>query len=161
VQERFAFLEEAGVPIHHPDAKWLILGWGGRAFYLETPSWSDLKAIPVMKALTIDRSVMHVDVAGTIPEPFPGVEGFEIGEEGFQRLVAFARATFQTSDAGPIAIAGRAYGRTDRFFEARGHFNALVGCNTWTAHALREAGLRTGWWNPLPVLLLHSLRLFN
>ena len=42
---------------------WLILGWGGRAFYLETPDWADLKPMPVIKALTVDRAVMHVGVA--------------------------------------------------------------------------------------------------
>src|SRR5687768_4379757 len=43
VRHRFAFLEQAGVPASHPEARWLIFGWGGRAFYLETPTWGDLK----------------------------------------------------------------------------------------------------------------------
>ena len=47
----------------------------------------------------------------------------------------------------------RATATYDQFFEAKGRFNALVGCNTWTAAALRAAGLRTGWWNPLPQTL--------
>jgi hypothetical protein len=48
-----------------------------------------------------------------------------------------------------------------RFYEAQGTFNALVGCNVWTATALRSAGLRTGWWNPLPFLLIRSLWYYN
>jgi len=161
VQARFAFLEEAGVPIRNQAAKWLILGWGGRAFYLETPTWSDLRAGPVLRALTFDRSVMHADVAGNIPEPYPGVMGFDVGEEAFQRLVTFMGGSFERSDGRPLLIAGKTYGATDRFFEANGHFNALVGCNTWTGRSLREAGLQTGWWNPLPALLSLSLRIYN
>jgi hypothetical protein len=65
-------------------------------------------------------------------------------------------------DAGavvPIPDAG--YGEIDRFFEARGYFNALFGCNTWTAAALRSAGLRTGLWNPLPQALRLSVAVYN
>lgn len=161
LRERFAFLEDAGVPAAHPQARWLIFGWGGRAFYLETPTWGDLKPLPVLKALTADRSVMHVDVAGEIAEPHPAVTGFGIDETGFRRLVDFIAESFQRAEGEPVVISGAAYGVSDRFYEARGFFNALVGCNTWTARALREAGLQTGWWNPLPVTLALSLKLHN
>ncbi len=55
-------------------------------------------------------------------------------------------------------IEGAAYGLDDAFFEARGGFNALAGCNTWTAAMLRQGGLTTGWWTPLPQLLDWSVR---
>jgi uncharacterized protein (TIGR02117 family) len=42
VRERFAFLERAGMQTGHPDARWLMFGWGGRAFYIETPTWAEL-----------------------------------------------------------------------------------------------------------------------
>ena len=161
VKENFAFLDVAGVPIANPAAQWVVFGWGGRAFYLETPTWSELKAGPVFKALTLDRSVMHVDVFGEIPEPHPAITGFEISEAAFSRLIAFVEGSFERADGEPVAIAKEGYGATDRFFEARGRFNALVGCNTWTARALREAGLQTGWWNPLPTSLVFSLKLYN
>jgi uncharacterized protein (TIGR02117 family) len=161
VRERFAFLLEAGIPISNPAARWVVFGWGGRAFYLETPTWADLKPHPVFKALTLDRSVMHIDVAGLIPEPHPVVTGFDIGDAAFGRLMDFVEESFEASNGGPILIMNAGYGATDQFFEAKGRFNALVGCNTWTARALREAGLRTGWWNPLPKLLVLSLKLYN
>ena len=161
VLERFAFLEAAGIPLSNPAARWLIFGWGGRAFYLETPTWADLKPMPVLKALTLDRSVMHVDLFGDIPEPHPAVTAFEIGEEAFDRLTAFIDGSFERIGGEPVLIAGASYGSVDRFYEAHGFFNALVGCNTWTARALREAGLRTGWWSPLPPNLAASLRLYN
>ncbi|WP_353641934.1 TIGR02117 family protein [Mesorhizobium sp. WSM2239] len=161
IREKFGFLEHAGVPAGHSDARWLIFGWGGRAFYLETPTWSELKPLPVLKALTLDRSVMHVDVAGDIAEPHPAVTGFDVSEAEFVRLIDFIADSFERGEGGPIVIAGAEYSSDDRFFEAKGYFNAFLGCNTWTARALREAGLRTGWWNPLPVTLAASLRLHN
>lgn len=157
---RFSFLEDSGMPLGHPDARWLVFGWGGRAFYLETPTWSDLKPLPLFKGLTLDRSVIHADVTGEIVETVPNVSGYEIGENGYQRLLSFIEASFADGDA-MRAIRDAGYGPNDRFFEAKGWFSAVLGCNTWTARGLREAGLRTGWWNPLPLSLSTSLALYN
>ncbi|MBZ9755480.1 TIGR02117 family protein [Mesorhizobium sp. ESP6-5] len=161
VRRRFRFLADAGLPSDAPEVRYLVFGWGGRAFYLETPTWSQLKALPAFKALTLDASVMHVAVAGNIPEPHPDVAGFDVSEDRFAALLDFIEASFQEGPNGPIIIDNAAYSNFDRFFEANGRFNALIGCNTWTAAALRTAGLRTGWWNPLPVSLGLSMRLYN
>lgn len=161
IRRRFNFVGSAGVPLWHPGGEWLIFGWGGRAFYLETPTWSDLKPIPVLRALTVDRSVMHVDIAGRISEPQDSVTPFEVDDADFERLVNFISDSF-TREAGQVVpIRDFSYGPDDRFFEAKGHFNALFGCNTWTASALRSAGIRTGLWNPLPASLGVSLGLYN
>ncbi|PBB89815.1 TIGR02117 family protein [Mesorhizobium sp. WSM3864] len=161
VRRRFRFLVEAGQPADAPAARYFVFGWGGRAFYLETPNWSELKAAPVLKALTLDASVMHVDVAGAIEEPHPNVAGFDIDEAHFSALLDYIQASFQQGSNGPMGIDNAGYSSFDRFYEANGNFNALIGCNTWTAAALRTAGLRTGWWNPLPVSLGWSLRLYD
>lgn len=155
------FLADSGIPVNHPNARWLIVGWGGRAFYLQTPTWSELKPIPVLKAFTVDRSVMHVDIAGAIDEAQEAVTAFDIESGNYAQLLSFVAASFRPVDGQIAPIAGAGYGETDRFFEANGWFNAAVGCNTWTAAALREAGLQTGWWNPLPSLLSLSLHLYN
>lgn len=159
--ERFRFLADAGLPIDSPGARYLIFGWGGRSFYLETPTWNDLKAVPVLKALTLDTSVMRVDVAADIAVPQPDVTSISMGDTQYAALLEFIDNSFQREDGKPRPIAGYAYGTCDRFFEAKGHFNAFAGCNTWTAEGLRHAGIRTGFWNPLPVLLEFSLKLFN
>lgn len=161
VRKRFHFLVDGGIPADMAGVRYIVFGWGGRAFYLETPTWSELKAVPVMKALTLDASVMHIDVAGNIVEPHPDVAGFDISEERFAALLDFITASFQQGPNGPIPVENAAYSKFDRFYEANGHFNALVGRNTWTAAALRIAGLRTGWWNPLPASLDLSMRIYN
>ncbi len=157
----FPFLAPAGVPVGHPEARWLIVGWGGRAFYLETPTWADLKPLPVLRALTVDRSVLHVDVAGEGLASQPGVAAFDIDEGSLAKLIAFVSGSFASDTGAAVAIPGAGYGPYDRFFAARGLFNILIGCNTWTAAALRTAGLRSGLWTPLPQSLAFSLRLYN
>ncbi|MGV8938093.1 MAG: TIGR02117 family protein [Allorhizobium sp.] len=157
----FAFLRPAGVDIDNPGAEWLVVGWGGRAFYLQTPTWGDLKPMPVFKALTVDRSVIHADLAGPIAPDGPATTALDLSEAGYWRMVDFMIASFARSQDLVMPIAGAGYGDFDQFFEADGRFNVLIGCNTWTAGALRAAGLRTGWWNPLPQSLSFSLSLLN
>ncbi len=145
-----------------PAAEWLVVGWGGRSFYLETPTWSDLKPLPVLRALTADSSAMHVAVAGAINQNADGVLAIDLSEAEFAAMLSVMLEGFAKDASGePILIAGRSYGPFDRFYEGVGAFNAVVGCNTWTSAVLRRAGLRTGFWNPLPQSLVWSLRAFN
>ena len=161
VRAAFADLVPSGLPIDMPGVEYLIIGWGGRSFYIETPTWGAIRPLPVLKALTIDRSVLHVSVAGQIDQKHPSLRPLTISKEGRRRMIEAIRASF-IRDAGlPVPIPGAAYGLDDAFFEAEGVFNAFVGCNTWTASMLRSAGVRTGWWTPLPQLLDLSIDLHH
>lgn len=158
---RFPFLGEAGVPVSDGAARWILFGRGGRSFYLETPTWAALKPLPLLRGLTLDRAVLHVDVVGALAEPSPTVQGFDIDPQGYARLLDMIAASFAMRDGRVVPVPDVRYGQNDRFFEATGWFTALAGCNTWTARGLRAAGLRTGLWNPLPVSLTFSLTQFN
>lgn len=157
----FAELQEGGIAVNHPAAATLVFGWGGRSFYIQTPTWADLKPMPVLRSFTLDSSVMHVDVTGDFPADLAGVKRLRISEAGYQRLIAGISASFVRQDGRVQLVPGVAYGLTDAFFEANGWFNALAGCNTWSAAMLRQAGIRTGWWTPLPPLLRWSIDLHN
>ena len=159
VRAAFAFAADAGQPIDAPGARYLVIGWGGREFYTQTPTWSQLKVMPLLKGLTLDRAVMHVDVAGEIPEPHPEVIGIDLDDAAFAALLAPSASSPARAPA--RFVAGVSYGAYDAFYEANGSFTAVLGCNTWAASALRAAGLRTGWWNPLPQSLGLSIRSFN
>ena len=41
----FDSLVHAGIPVDLPDVRYLVFGWGGRAFYIETPTWAELKPV--------------------------------------------------------------------------------------------------------------------
>lgn len=161
VRAAFADLVPGGLPLDMPGVEYLIIGWGGRSFYIETPTWGDIRPLPVFKALTVDRSVLHASVAGPIDREHPSVRKLAITEEGRRRMIREIRGSFVREDGMPVAVPGAAYGLDDAFFEARGAFNALVGCNTWTSAMLRSAGIRTGWWTPMPQLLDLSLDLHH
>jgi uncharacterized protein (TIGR02117 family) len=156
-RDRFAFLAPPLSRSTTPTpAGWCSAG-AARAFYLETRRHGATCARPVLRALTLDASVLHADVAGTIALPAPGALALDLSDGARDRLDEAILASFAATDGRPIE--GATYNGRDRFFEARGRFNLLLGCNTWTASTLRVAGLRTGWWTPLPQTLLASLRL--
>lgn len=161
VRAAFADLVPSGLPVDMPGVEYLIIGWGGRSFYIETPTWGDIRPLPVLKALTIDRSVLHVSVAGPIDPGHPTVRPLIVTPEERSRMIAAIRESFIRDDGVPVAIQGAAYGADDAFYEAKGAFNAFIGCNTWTAAVLRAGGVRTGWWTPLPQLLDLSIDLHH
>jgi uncharacterized protein (TIGR02117 family) len=155
--QAFAFLQESGLPLDAPGLRWIVFGWGGRAFYLETPTWAQLKLVPALKALTIDRSVLHAELAGEIERVLPNVKSIRVSDGEFSKLLRTILDSFDPQE--PAAIAGAGYGPNDKFFEANGYFNVLFSCNTWAAKVLRAGGVQTGWWNPLPQSLGLSINL--
>jgi len=121
------------------------IGWGERAFYLETPTWSDVRPTTVLRAaFGTDRTLMHVE---HLPRPQEGtdVRRIVLRLEEYRRLAASLRASFAER---PAALPG--YGRYDVFYEARGRYSAVATCNAWTGDALRHAGVRVGAWTPFP-----------
>jgi uncharacterized protein (TIGR02117 family) len=162
ILDRFGFLAEDGLPLDAPELAWLVIGWGGRAFYLETPTWADLKPVPLARALTLDRAVIHAALGGAIALPMEGVVVLDVDDRELGAMIDEVLETLVRDPQGrPEVIADAGYGEFDRFYEAKGWFNVLIGCNLWTSRVLREGGFRTGWWNPLPISLLWSVRTHN
>ncbi|MGO4452122.1 TIGR02117 family protein [Phyllobacterium sp. TAF24] len=162
VLARLSFLSNDNFQFTDPRIAWIVVGWGGRSFYLETPTWAELKFLPLMRGLTYDASAMHVEPVGTINTNHPAIKRLLVSPEAFDAMLANALATFQRDAEGKaVIIEGAGYGPNDRFFEAKGTFTALLGCNTWTSAILRAGHLRTGVWNPLPQSLVWSLKHYN
>ncbi|MEM1365545.1 MAG: TIGR02117 family protein [Pseudomonadota bacterium] len=147
-----------GLPVNHPGAKWLVFGWGSRAIYPTSPTFSDMRPAALFRAFTYDQTAMRVAVVADF-QISDGVRQYEITRSRFSALIKAIDAGFQQGVE--ITLAQPGYGPDDRFYNGTGWFNILVGCNTWAASALRQAGLTTGLWNPLPDTLLISLDLYN
>jgi len=162
VLARLGFAEADGLELDQPGVYWIHFGWGSHSFYIETPTWAELSPGPVLRAFTIDQSAMHVEMAGDIDLAMEGVLPLAVDEAAMFAMLDEVLATFEQDGEGrPILIPGASYGEFDLFYEAKGRFNALYGCNEWTSRILRAGGIRTGWWNPLPQSLLWSVRLGN
>lgn len=121
---------------------WVAIGWGDRAFYLDTPTWADLRLSTVAAAAVgSDATVLHVE---HVPPPVAGgaVRRVLLRPEQAQRLIAFIDAAL---GEGPAA---HGYDAWDAFYPARGHYSAIRTCNAWTGEALKAAGVPMGRWTP-------------
>lgn len=128
--------------------QYLIIGWGSQTAYTSLLALSDLSAEIIVKALLFDRSVMHVLPVAGVPYG-DGVYPLELDEKQYDRLLTFIANTFTVSDGGRAELlAGITQGFGDVFYRARPRFSAFYGCNAWTGHALREAGISFGRWTP-------------
>jgi uncharacterized protein (TIGR02117 family) len=127
------------------------IGWGDRGFYLHTPTWKELRVSTALYALFWPSpSCMHVDLC--LPEELPSTaRRVIIAPDQYAALVQYIRQSFVVDEHGrPAPISGEAYGPADAFFEAHGAYTAINTCNAWLGRALRQAGVRTGWYTPWP-----------
>ena len=129
------------------------IGWGERTFYLETPTWGDVRFKTVAAAaIGSDRTVMHVD---HVPEPRvdEDVRAITLRPEEYRRLADFIHMSFK-KEGGHRPVHQYGYYAYDSFYDAHGHYSAVTTCNAWTGDALRHAGVRVGAWTPFPVTVL-------
>lgn len=123
--------------------RYLLFGWGDRDFYLNTPTWADLRPVTALSAIIgSGGSLVHVDHLDR-PEEAVTVRAITLRPAEYRRLVRFITARFEP---GGRAIPG--YGAADVFYPARGRYSLFYTCNSWTADALAEAGVRVALWSP-------------
>lgn len=143
VRTRFAFADPAGVPLNHPDAQWLVLGWGSAAFYTTAGTYADITTSAVLTAATGDDAVIRLDALGALP-PLENLRFLQLSDAQFAALLSQTAATF----ASRIKLDHPGLTGTDAFFPAHGHFSALRTCNVWLGETLRASGIPFGLWTP-------------
>jgi uncharacterized protein (TIGR02117 family) len=127
----------------------LAFGWGEKTFYLETPTWAEVKLRTVVaSAVGSERTLMHVEHL-PLPRSGDGAREIVVTPEQYRRLAAYIRASFRGGGA-----RYRGYAGYDAFYDANGRYSAMRTCNAWTGDALRFAGVRVGWWTPFPVTVM-------
>ncbi len=161
LRQTFGFAASHGVPVDDPMVRYLIVGWGSRAFYTATGTYADLNLGSIWPALTGDDAVLHLDVAGEV-DGVPGITWVSLSDTQLTALVRAVTTTLTLDPAGkPIPLDAPPFGLTDAFFAANGHFNLLNTCNVWIGRMLRQAGLDFGVWTPTPQSVAFSARWFS
>ena len=127
--------------------QYVALGWGDKGFYLETPTWADLKASTAIKAASgLSTSAMHVTFYKHLKEN-KSCKKIQISLENYKKLVAFIKETFQTKSGEFLKIETNAvYGKHDVFYEANGSYSLFDTCNSWANQALKAANQKAALW---------------
>jgi len=141
-----------------PALDWIAFGWGDRAFFMQTPTWAELRPGTALSALTgLGPAAMHVEYLAR-PQDYEAVP-IGLSAAQYARLVEALREGFARDAAGrPIRIESSGYFDTDRFYEGTGHYSAILTCNEWIRRVLAAAGVRTAAWSPFDFPLFWHLR---
>jgi uncharacterized protein (TIGR02117 family) len=130
--------------------QYLAMGWGDKGFYLETPTWADLKASVAFKAATgLSTTAIHATFHNTL-KLGDSCRKINITAAQYRKLIGYIKNSFQTDQNGHFMnIKTNAnYGDTDAFYEAKGSYSMFHTCNTWVNNALKASGLKSCFWTP-------------
>lgn len=122
------------------------VGWGERAFFLETPTWAEFELMTGVNAMIGGEGVLHVShyVRPMVSEDH---RTLYLRPAEYRALVAAIQAELASAEDREV-LSG--YGASDVFYTAPGTYHIANTCNQWTSDRLAEAGVEIGLWSPLP-----------
>ncbi len=131
-------------------ADWIAFGWGDKGFYLDTPTWAELKfSVAFKAAFALGSSAIHSTFYRELEES-ETCKKLTISKEQYADLVHFIKESLEwTSDNQVKLIETDArYSDHDAFYEAHRVYHLFYTCNTWANNALKAAGLKASLWTP-------------
>ncbi|WP_378104358.1 TIGR02117 family protein [Chryseobacterium sp. sg2396] len=132
------------------DYRFVGIGWGDKGFYLDTPTWADLKFSTAFKAaFWLSESAMHCTYYKEMKEG-EDCKKIMISRNQYKDLVKFVDEKFDKDAGGNYVLVptNAVYGNNDAFYDAKGKYSFLDTCNTWANNALKAAGQKAAWWTP-------------
>lgn len=132
------------------DYNFVAIGWGDKGFYLETPTWAELKFSTAFKAaFGLSTAAIHTTYYRTMQEGEDCVK-IDISKNQYQRLVHFIQKDFIKKPNGELTYipTDAVYGNSDAFYDATGSYTLFTTCNSWTNRALKAAGQKASVWTP-------------
>lgn len=130
------------------DFQYIAIGWGDKGFYLETPTWADLKASTAIKAaFWMSESAMHCTYYDKMTEG-DDCQKIMLSPQQYKDLVTFIDQSFDQDENGQYQFikTDAVYGKTDAFYDAKGSYSFTKTCNTWANDALKAAGQKAALW---------------
>jgi uncharacterized protein (TIGR02117 family) len=142
-------LPYSNIPSGDTTLRYIAFGWGDKGFYLDTPTWADLKvSTALVAAFWLGSAAMHATYLPSLA-PGPDTVPLYLSKAEYARLIAYIKASFRYDAAGRTQhIKGHSYGPNDAFYEANRVYSFLYTCNTWTNDALKACGQRACLWTP-------------
>lgn len=132
------------------DYQYIGIGWGDKGFYLDTPTWADLKFSTAVKAaFWLSDSAMHCTYYNTMKEG-DDCKMIMISRNQYENLVKFVEDKFDRDQNGNFMLipTNAVYSDNDAFYDAKGTYSFLYTCNTWSNNALKATGQKAALWTP-------------
>lgn len=123
---------------------YITIGWGDKGFFLDTPTWADLKTSTAINAAFLPSpTAMHVWYTGE-PILTDSRRRVSISRENYRKMVKYAKSYFKRKGNDVQLIPNSGYTQRDNFYEAFGNYHCFNTCNSFTNGVLKQGGVRTG-----------------
>ena len=124
--------------------EYVTIGWGDKGFFLDTPTWADLKVSTALNAAFLpSTTAMHVKYSKE-PKVSATRKKVFLDREDYLKMVKYIKSSFKTKGNSIELIGGKGYSNDDNFYEANKSYHMFRTCNRWTNRALKEANIKTG-----------------
>ena len=132
------------------NARWVAFGWGDKGFYLNTPTWAELKfSVAFKAAFALSSSAIHATFYNSLQES-SSCKKIQISRQQYVRLMRYIDNSLE-KDANGVVInikTNANYDDHDAFYEAKRRYNLFYTCNTWANNALKACGQKACLWTP-------------
>lgn len=132
------------------DFNYVGIGWGDKGFYLDTPTWAELKPSTAFKAaFWLSESAMHCTFYNKMTVADDCVK-VTLTEKQYKDLVQFINDKFDRDASGKFEFIATdaVYDKNDAFYNAKGSYNLFYTCNSWANDALKVSGQKAALWSP-------------
>lgn len=134
------------------------VGWGDRGFYLDTPTWAELKAKTAIVAILIPSpTLVHITAHEIPPYGNKFYQTLYLTEDQYIALCKYIAGYFKYNKGKVELWEGVGYTSNDNFYTAVGSYHAFNTCNFWVNKGLIRAGVRTALWSPLDRGMFYQL----
>ena len=127
---------------------YVSIGWGDKGFYLNTPTWAELKASTALNAaFGLGGTAIHATYYKNMVED-ESCKKIMISRDQYARLIEFVKSGFDKDVNGKVIKIQTDVRKsdTDAFYEGTGNYSLFYTCNTWTNNSLKYSGQKACVW---------------
>lgn len=136
----------------------VAIGWGDKGFFLDTPTWAELKTSTLLNAAFVPSpTAMHVMYCQE-PKPDKTHKKVYLNKADYISLVRYVKQSFHRKNKHIELIPDKGYTAGDNFYEANDSYHLFRTCNVWTNDALKAAHVKTGLFALFPYGIIGNLK---
>jgi uncharacterized protein (TIGR02117 family) len=143
--------------VYFPSDKFFSFGWGDEVFYLNTPSWSDLKIRTAFNAVFLKGpSLIHLTRYRSTQTNWIEIK---INRSELSKINELILQSFSTDENGDkMLLKGKGYSNNDDFYKAEGSYSCFKTCNSWVNTIFKKSGLKSCLWTPFDFGLINKYK---
>jgi uncharacterized protein (TIGR02117 family) len=141
--------------------KYMVFGWGDKEFYMNTPTWAELKFGTAFNALFVPTdAVMQIYCFEYEPVISKNTKRIYLTNEQYDKIIDYIYQSFDIEEEGrPIElIPEKGTDNLYKYYKAKGKYTLFFTCNNWAGRGLKRAGVKNALWAPFDKSVLFHLK---